>query len=264
MDPFHPHHECNSRTDPPCPPARALEILRRGTVDIEGLLPHSSNYTFLVRVVHAGEQTYAVYKPMRGERPLWDFPHGTLYKREYAAYLVSEAGGFGLVPPTVVCDDTHAPLGIGSLQLFIPHNPRVHLRLLARQRSHERTIHRLVAFDYLVNNADRKSGHCLQDANRRIWAIDHGICFHEEEKLRTVLWDLCGQPLAADVIHLLTALQQHIQQPQTEAESLLHALHHLLSHAEIAALHRRLDHLLTTRTYPAPDHDYPTVPWPYY
>ncbi len=180
----------------------ALTLLRAGDVAVKGRLPWSSNGTFLVELCLDGQTGTAVYKPARGERPLWDYPSG-LFRREVAAYVVSQALGWDLVPETVVRD---GPLGPGSLQRFVPADFREHYFTLLERPEHHDALRRICAFDLLVNNGDRKSGHCLLGEDGRIWAIDHGLCLHDEPKLRTVIWDFAGEPipeaLAADAAGL--------------------------------------------------------------
>ena len=176
----------------PAGPVRVLDLLRRGAIEVKGRLPWSSNGTFLVDVCLGDEREMGVYKPRRGERPLWDYPPG-LYRREVAVYVVSEALGWGLVPETVVRDD--APFGTGSLQRFVPSAFEEHyFTMLERPELHD-ALKDVCLFDLLVNNGDRKSGHCLWGEDGRIWAIDHGLCLHEDPKLRTVIWDFAGQPV---------------------------------------------------------------------
>jgi uncharacterized repeat protein (TIGR03843 family) len=158
-------------------------------------MPWSSNGTFLVELCLDGAEGAAIYKPHRGERPLWDYPSG-LYRREVAVYVVSEALGWGLVPETVLRDD--GPFGPGSLQRFVPaHFEEHYFTMLERPELHD-SLRTICLFDLLVNNGDRKSGHCLHGEDGRVWAIDHGLCLHEEPKLRTVIWDFAGQPLPTD------------------------------------------------------------------
>ncbi len=171
---------------------QGLDLLLRGEIEVKGRMPWSSNGTFLVQVCLEEEETAAIYKPHRGERPLWDYPSG-LYRREAAVYLVSEHLGWGLVPETVVRDD--GPFGPGSLQRFVPaHFEEHYFTMLERPELHD-ALRTICLFDLLVNNGDRKSGHCLHGEDGRIWAIDHGLCLHEEPKLRTVIWDFAGQPV---------------------------------------------------------------------
>jgi uncharacterized repeat protein (TIGR03843 family) len=185
-----------------CVPPPALELLRRGEIVVKGRLPWSSNGTFLVEVRLGGQEGMAVYKPLRGERPLWDYPTG-LYRREVAVYVVSEALGWGLVPETVVRD---GPFGPGSLQRFVPaHFEDHYFTMLERPELHD-ALQAICLFDLIVNNGDRKSGHCLRGEDGRVWAIDHGLCLHEEPKLRTVIWDFAGQPVPADRLDAVARL----------------------------------------------------------
>src|SRR6185436_5359867 len=188
--------------------ADILTLLAQGELEVQWILPWSSNYTLLTTVQCNSTQGLAVYKPRRGERPLWDFPRGTLCQREVAAYLLSEAIGWSLVPPTVLRD---GPYGVGSVQLFIAADQEAHLFTMQRERDYEAAIERLAAFDVVSNNADRKSGHCLKGSDGRLWAIDHGICFHTEPKLRTVLWDFAGQPISDEIMADLGALQRRLR-----------------------------------------------------
>lgn len=231
-----------------------LQILQHGTLEVEGMLPYSSNYTLLTTVEYNGIYTLAVYKPRKGERPLWDFPRGTLYQREVAAFVVSEALGFSFVPPTVA---RAGPYGIGALQLFIEHDEEAHLFTMQREGGYEDVLLQLTAFDYLINNADRKSGHCLKGRDERLWAIDHGICFHSEYKLRTVLWDYVGDPFPEDVHAGLCNVRQCLD----ERTPLAHTLEALLAPEEYKAMRYRLHQLLTAGHFPPPGHG-PNVPWP--
>ncbi len=234
--------------------ARVLLALNKGELAVEAAMPYSSNYTLLTRVQHEDLQLLAIYKPRRGERPLWDFPRGTLYRREVAAYLLSEGLGFGLVPPTVVRDGPH---GIGMLQFFIANDEESHLFTLLKEGHYEATIRRLCAFDCLVNNADRKGGHALKGLDGRLWAIDHGLCFHVEPKLRTVLWDFVGQPLPPEVVTALLQVQTRLD----TNDSLTLRLNELLEPNEVRALRRRLQRLLDSNQFPPPGAG-PNVPWP--
>lgn len=234
--------------------ADMLDVLRHGDIRVEGLLPYSSNYTLLVWIDYDDRGTYAVYKPQKGERPLWDFPGGTLYQRECAAYLVSEALEFSFVPPTII---RNGPYGVGAFQLFIDHDPDAHLLTMKQEECYTGDILRLAAFDYLINNADRKSGHCLRGDDGCLWAIDHGVCFHQTEKLRTVLWDFTGQRLPPDIAATLRDFDQSL----TPNHPLLHRLGTLLDHTEVRAFRQRLETLTTTGVYPAPGSG-PHIPWP--
>src|SRR5512147_1070354 len=168
-----------------------LTVLQKGKLVVQGKFLWGSNYTYLAEVEHEGTTLEAVYKPTRGERPLWDFPTSTLALREVAAYVVSEALEWRLVPPTVY--RKKGPLGPGSLQLFVQHDAEYHYFNFNKE-DHER-LRPTAMFDLLVNNADRKGSHILIDPDRHIWLIDHGICFHVEDKLRTVVWDFAGESL---------------------------------------------------------------------
>lgn len=234
--------------------ARVLEALVQGEMAVETSMPYSSNYTLLCTVEHEDLRLLAIYKPRRGERPLWDFPRGTLYRREMAAYLVSEALGFGLVPPTVVRD---GPYGVGSVQLFIESDEDAHLFTMLKEGGYDAVIRRLCAFDSVINNADRKSGHCLKGADGRLWAIDHGICFHYENKLRTVLWDYAGERLSTEIHDALRGLRASLD----SEPALAGTLDELLDKAEVRALRRRLDRLIDNGVYPSPGSG-PNVPWP--
>jgi uncharacterized repeat protein (TIGR03843 family) len=177
--------------------------LTRGDIELKGRMPWSSNATFLVELCCDGELTLGVYKPRRGERPLWDFPSG-LHKREVAAWCLSEALGWGLVPPTVVRDD--APLGEGSVQLFVDADFEQHYFTLYDDEQWHPQLKQVCAFDLLANSTDRKSGHCLLGPDRRIYAIDNGLSFHADYKLRTVIWEFATEPvpdaLVADIAQL--------------------------------------------------------------
>ena len=181
----------------------AVEVLARGVLAVRGRLPGSSNATLLVEAELDGETALAVYKPVRGERPLWDFPPG-LFRRELAAWHLSEALGWGLVPLTVERED--GPYGVGSLQLFIAADFEQHYFTLREDERHHDRLRRICAFDVIANNADRKSGHCLLAEGGVIYAIDNGLCFHVEPKLRTVIWDFAGEPLPRSILDDLRRL----------------------------------------------------------
>jgi uncharacterized repeat protein (TIGR03843 family) len=181
----------------------AVGVLARGVLTVRGRLPGSSNATLLVEAELDGETALAVYKPIRGERPLWDFPPG-LFRRELAAWHLSEALGWGLVPLTVERED--GPYGVGSLQLFIAADFEQHYFTLREDERHHDRLRRICAFDVIANNADRKSGHCLLAEGGAIYAIDNGLCFHVEPKLRTVIWDFAGEPLPRSILDDLRRL----------------------------------------------------------
>jgi uncharacterized repeat protein (TIGR03843 family) len=229
-----------------------LALLRDGELELQGLLPWSSNYTFLATVTAGDLSSYVVYKPCKGERPLWDFPSGTLYRREVAAYLISAALGWTLVPPTVARDGPH---GVGSVQLYIQADHDEHFFTL--RKDYPEHFQRMAIFDDLINNADRKGGHCLLDGSGQIWAIDHGIAFHEEDKLRTVIWDWAGQPVPAALLADVEALQTQLAGGQLLAEQLAEQL----APGELRALERRVTRLLRRRSFPNPSGGR-SVPWP--
>jgi uncharacterized repeat protein (TIGR03843 family) len=234
--------------------AEVLELLSQGELEVQGVMPYSSNYTLLASVEHGDVRGLAIYKPRRGERPLWDFPRGTLCRREVAAYVVSEALGFALVPPTVLRD---GPYGVGSVQLFIDADQEAHIFTMQKEGRYSEELRQLALFDLLVNNADRKSGHCLKASDGRLWAIDHGICFHHEYKLRTVVWDYVGEHFDADALAALHAFRTRLERRDAVAEM----LDDLLDRSEARALRRRLDNLIGRGVYPAPGPG-PNCPWP--
>lgn len=212
-----------------------------------------SNYAVLVTVSDPKLQVAAVYKPQRGERPLWDFPDGTLCYREVVAYLISQSLNWELVPPTVLRDGFH---GIGSLQLFIDHNPEVNYFSLSD--SYIPQLQRYAIFDYLINNADRKGGHLLLDARGKLWGIDHGLTFHTMPKLRTVIWDFEGQQIADELLIAVEHLHEQLQNAESELRCRVAPL---LSAAEVNALLRRSKQLLDCEIYPKPGPG-PNYPWP--
>ena len=228
-------------------------MLEHGSLEILGRLPYSSNYTFLATACLEGNEVRAVYKPRRGERPLWDFPEGTLAAREVAAYTISDAGGWGVVPPTVLRKD--APMGEGSLQEFIEHDPNRHYFVLAEERLQD--FPSLAAFDIVINNADRKGGHVIEDATGKLWAVDHGLSFNTEDKLRTVIWEFSGDPLDGAVVAQLSALKDML----LDSEGLGGDLGSLLSPPEAAATLLRVEALLAEGVFPVPESEY-RLPWP--
>lgn len=248
-----PEPELPAGDRPAVEPARALELLRSGTLTVHGLLPWSSNYTFAASVRDGALEALAVYKPRRGERPLWDFPRGTLCQREVAAYVLSAALGWDLVPPTVLRD---GPQGVGSVQLYVDFDPDAHYFNIREECA--AVARRISAFDVIANNADRKSGHVLRDVHGQVWCIDHGVTFNEEDKLRTVIWDFVGEPLPDELCADLAGLQPRLAAGGELAE----ALGGLLSAAELEALRRRLARLLREGVFPGPRGNWPAVPWP--
>jgi uncharacterized repeat protein (TIGR03843 family) len=233
---------------------RILRLLSEGEIEVEGLIPWSSNATLLVTVQDAEFSTLAVYKPQRGERPLWDFEYGTLGMREVAAYLLSQALGWDLVPPTVLRQGPH---GLGSVQFFVDAPEDTHFFAIQHDPTYTGDLERLAAFDVLANNADRKAGHCLVDRGGHLWAIDNALTFHAEPKLRTVIWDFAGQPLPSPIVADLLELQKTL----AGKGSSIRKLQHLIDRDEVAALHLRLRHLLQAGCFPEPGPGR-VVPWP--
>ena len=225
-----------------------VEQLSRDDIIIEGRMPNSSNLTFRVWVGEEGSDIKGIYKPLSGEHPLWDFPPG-LYKREIAAYRLSEAMGYHIVPPTVLRE---GPLGEGSLQLFITHDPSQHYftMLDTREELHDQ-LRTMAVFDVVANNTDRKGGHVLVDDDNNIWGIDHGVCFSEEFKLRTVIWDFGGEPIPDHMLTPVAALLQSV--PVAVAA--------LLDDEEIEALQERAQWLVDHKVFPSPESRY-QYPWP--
>ncbi len=233
---------------------RALEILEYGEIATEhGLIRWSSNYTFLVSITHNDDTVRAIYKPQRGERPLWDFPDGTLCYRERASFVTAQTLGWDLVPPTVL---RSGPRGIGTFQLYIDHDPEYHY--FSFDPSLKPQLARMALFDCLVNNADRKGGHCLVDSDNRLWGIDQGLTFNTAHKLRTVIWDFAGQSIAAS---LLTDVETLCEQVDDENSAYRQQLCALLAPPEIAAFQQRVRRLLRSGRYPKPGPG-PNYPWP--
>lgn len=221
----------------------ALRMLIEAEITATELVPWGSNYTFAVALEREGQPGHlAIYKPMSGERPLHDFPHGSLHNRELAAYLLSRAMGWGIVPPTVVRDGPH---GIGSLQIYVPSQPEyMEDAEYWGQRTVE--IERIVLFDHVANNADRKITHCLLSTSGKIVGIDHGLTFNQYPKLRTVLWQFVGRPISDELMQDLRALA-------IDFDGKLAGLRSLLSIEEWDALRARLDGLIASGRYPLLD-----------
>lgn len=228
--------------------AQVREVLANGTVDVLGRVPWSSNATLLVSVTADGVEMPAIYKPRRGERPLWDFATGSLCNREVAAFELSDALGWGLVPETVMRE---GPLGAGAVQRFVDHDPDEHyFTLLA---DHVDRFRAFAVFDVLANNADRKSGHCLRDrGSGEIVGIDHGLAFHEEWKLRTVIWEFGGEAVP----------EARVEQMRAARGAIVARLAELLAPAEVEATLHRVDALSGGDTLPVCDDGYRSFPWP--
>jgi uncharacterized repeat protein (TIGR03843 family) len=231
--------------------ADALRLLRDGELSVVGRLYDASNATLYCTVTLDGVTAACVHKPIAGERPLWDFPDGTLAYREQAAYEVSVALDWDVVPPTVLRD---GPFGAGMCQLWIDIDESVDLGALAR--SNHPQLRRMAVFDAVVNNADRKGGHLLPTPDGHIYGVDHGVCFSVDDKLRTLLWRWRGRPLTDEAVDCLSGLRA-----QLEGE-LGATLRDLLAPEEVAATIIRVERLLDTRKHPLPSDDWPAVPWP--
>lgn len=237
---------------PKKPPEAPLTALEHGQIEIQGRFMYGSNYTFLVSVNHEGQSFQAVYKPRKGEQILWDFPEASLAGREVAAYLLSRGLGVNLVPPTLLRE---GPFGPGSLQLFIDHNPNLHY--FTFKPADIQRLRPVALFDLLANNADRKGGHILlEKRTRALFLIDHGLCFHAEPKLRTVIWDFAGEDFTPDLLAALELLHQDLK------EHLLGELQTYLSETELEALLERLEALRATPVFPIPPEDRRSFPFP--
>ncbi|MEU7463615.1 MULTISPECIES: SCO1664 family protein [Streptomyces] len=255
----------------------AAELLARGELTVRGRIRDASNAALFCTVAHDGREADCVYKPAAGERPLWDFPDGTLAAREVAAYEVSEATGWGLVPPTVLRD---GPYGEGMCQLWIAVSPEPELLALVDGEEPEpgwkaigfaevgegRTallvhadderLRRLAVLDAVINNADRKGGHLLPTADGRLYGIDHGVTFNAEDKLRTLLWGWAGEPLTAEAVGVLKGLRDALDGDLGER------LGPLITPAELDATRARVAALLASGLHPEPGGDWPAIPWP--
>lgn len=225
--------------------------LSAGELTIEGRLVDASNTTLYGHISSGALEFACVYKPIPGERPLWDFPDGSLAGREVAAYLVSEATGWDIVPPTVMRD---GPLGPGMCQLWI--DVDADADLMAMLHSDHPGLRRIAVFDAVVNNADRKGGHLLPVTEGHVFGVDHGVCFSTDPKLRTILWQWRGNPLPDETLATLAVLRDELT-----GDLGVH-LRELITPREIAATRRRIDQLLRERCFPQPSDTWPAVPWP--
>lgn len=227
----------------------SVEELRSGDLELVGSLPWASNFTYLARL-DSEEGPLVVYKPQSGEAPLWDFDSGSLCRREVAGFQVSEAAGWRFVPPTAL---RQGPLGLGAVQAFVDHDPQLTAFDLAE--SHPRDLRSVAVFDLITNNADRKAGHVFLDTEESLWVVDHGLCFHIEPKLRTILWDFVGEPIPESDLEALSRIDSSLD------ESLCRELESLLTPQEIEAFRRRAQRLLEAGTFPPPGPGRP-YPWP--
>ncbi len=229
------------------------EILKSGEIQVTGRLIDASNATLFARAIAGENEVACIYKPIAGERPLWDFPDGSLAAREFAAYLISEEGKFNVVPFTILRD---GPFGPGMIQEWIDLDESIDLMEFF-SLDHPR-LRAMALFDAVVNNTDRKIGHLLPTPGGLVLGCDHGVTFHVEDKLRTVLWQWSDHPLFPEEIELLKDLLSRI------ATDLLPNLGELITTQEIAALSMRIERLIKSGTFPAPSNEWPAVPWPAY
>jgi uncharacterized repeat protein (TIGR03843 family) len=236
----------------------ALDLLESGTLEVAGRLVDASNATLFCTITAGGAQAACVYKPIAGERPLWDFPTGTLAGREVAAYTVSRAAGWNIVPPTVMRD---GPFGLGMCQLWIDLDDDVDLVALARRDDHA-GLREMAVFDAVINNADRKIGHLLPVTDGHLYGCDHGVSFSEDYKLRTVLWQWRGKALPRHSVEALRRLSGGLQADAPEGGWLADELGKYLSAVEVEATRARVNTLLKHRVHPFPADDWPAVPWP--
>jgi len=235
----------------PADDAEALSLVRDGEIDLEGRLLDASNVT-LVGTIRLGDlAAECVYKPVAGERPLWDFPDGTLAGREISAFLVSQATGWQVVPPTVLRDGQFGP---GMVQLWIDGDDDVDLPAFVRRDLP--ALRRMAVFDAVVNNADRKGGHIIPTPSGHVYGVDHGICFSVEPKLRTLLWRWAGKPLPAEAVDVLERLGEELRGDLGEE------LHEHLTRTEVRRTQQRVAELLRTGRHPEPSGDGPALPWP--
>ncbi|MFF4751271.1 SCO1664 family protein [Streptomyces sp. NPDC002514] len=261
------------------PAAGSAELLADGELKVRGRIREASNAALFCTITYDGQEAACIYKPVAGERPLWDFPDGTLAAREVAAYEVSEATGWGLVPPTVL---RNGPYGEGMCQLWIEATPDAELLALVdteepeagwkaigfAQVDEDRTallvhadderLRRLAVLDAVINNADRKGGHLLPTTDGRLYGIDHGVTFNAENKLRTLLWGWAGEPLTAEAVEVLGGLRDALD----DDGALGGRLTRLITTAELAATRARVDALLVSGKHPEPSGEWPAIPWP--
>jgi hypothetical protein len=231
---------------------KSIRHLTHGEIEITGRLVDASNATLFGLMHHDGSTLEVIYKPVAGERPLWDFPDGTLADREFAAFLLSDQTGFDLVPPTILRE---GPAGLGMVQRWIDVDEGIDLGTYFSQDRSE--LRSLALFDSIINNTDRKIGHLLPDQNGHLFACDHGVTFHTEDKLRTVLWQWAGDALTAEELEILARTMDFID----ANESILNAH---LTHQELEATRSRIFRLQSTGVMPLPSEDWPAIPWPAY
>lgn len=227
-----------------------VKLMSEGTLTVTGRLVDASNATLFGTIVEGEDEVRVIYKPVAGERPLWDFPDGNLAQREYAAFLISEIGGWSLVPLTILRD---GPFGIGMVQQWIDIDESVDLALFYREDNS--SLRAMALFDVVVNNTDRKIGHLIPSPDGKLYGCDHGVTFHEEDKLRTVLWQWASMNLSDQEIEQLRTLRESLIREEESLTSLISAI-------EFNALLDRVDRLLAQKIFPEPSDEWPAVPWP--
>jgi len=227
-----------------------IEHLTNSEIEVTGRLVDASNATLFGSATLEGESISIIYKPIAGERPLWDFPDGNLAQREYAAYLLSTLTSWNVVPPTVLRD---GPFGLGMVQQWIDIDESIDLAILYRQDLPQ--LRKLALFDAVINNTDRKIGHLLPDSEGQIFGCDHGVTFHSEDKLRTVLWQWADQEFTENEISELLSLQGILKATSEQFTK-------LITEEEFTALLERIERLLLTQSFPTPSDEWPAVPWP--
>lgn len=230
--------------------SKVIEHLLAGTLEVTGRLVDASNATLYGECTFSDEKMAVIYKPIAGERPLWDFPDGNLAHREYASYLISEYSGWKVVPPTVLRE---GPFGLGMVQQWIDIDESIDLALYYREDNEN--LRRMALFDAVINNTDRKIGHLLPVVDGSLLGCDHGVTFHEENKLRTVIWQFAERELTTDEKHTLGELVTRLH---TESE----VLRGLITEIEFSALIARIEGLMESGKFPSPSEDWPAVPWP--
>jgi uncharacterized repeat protein (TIGR03843 family) len=227
-----------------------IEHLTEGELEVTGRLVDASNATLYANCTFNSSTIPVIYKPVAGERPLWDFQDGNLAQRELAAYLISELGDFGVVPPTVLRD---GPFGTGMVQQWIDINEGIDLAMFYREDNSQ--LRKMALFDAVVNNTDRKIGHLLPISEDLVHGCDHGVTFHEDDKLRTVLWQWADKPLTDEEVGRLERLEIAVQGDEDQ-------ILNLISHNEYASLLARINRLLSEKKFPSPSDEWPAVPWP--
>lgn len=229
---------------------KIIEHLTNGDLEVTGRLVDASNATLYANCTFNGSTIPVIYKPVAGERPLWDFQDGNLAQREFAAYLISELGHFGVVPPTVLRD---GPFGTGMVQQWIDINEEIDLAMFYREDNSQ--LRKMALFDAVVNNTDRKIGHLLPISKDLVHGCDHGVTFHEDDKLRTVLWQWSDKPLTDEEVGRLERLEIAVQGDEDQ-------ILNLISQNEYASLLARINRLLSEKKFPSPSDEWPAVPWP--